>query len=121
MNYSIKILIILMVINLLLKFYKIIKINYFEIKENSSKISNYINSTFYSFINNEIKIGIYSYYLKNGGRARITSILLNYFSNIKIFKVYLLTNSNKDENEYKIKENIKRISMNKFQINNLII
>ena len=81
---------------------------------------NCINSTFHNFINNEIKIGIYSYYLKNGGRARITSILLNYFSNIKVFKVYLITNNNKDENEYRTKGNIKRISMNKFEINNLI-
>ena len=97
-------------------FNKTIKKNYYEIKENFSEICNYINSTFHNFINNEIKIGIYSYYLKNGGRARITSILLNYFSNIKVFKVYLLTNNNKDENEYRTKGNIKRISMNKFEI-----
>ena len=55
-----------------------------------------------------MRIGIYTYCIKNGGRARITSKLLNYFHKIKIFKVYLFTKTNKEKNEYYIPESIKR-------------
>ena len=66
---------------------------------------------------NKIKIGIYANYLTNGGRARITTILVNYFNKINIFDVYLYTLSNKSDNEYKTPIDTKRIIIK----NNLIL
>ena len=62
---------------------------------------------------NKIKIGIYSYYLSNGGRARITSLLLNYLSKINIFRLYLFTRKvdSEKESEYYIKNGISRINI----------
>ena len=59
--------------------------------------------------NIKIRIGIYAFCLKNGGRARITSILLNNFHNIKHFSLYLFTVRKKERNEYLIPNNTKRI------------
>ena len=47
--------------------------------------------------------------LKNGGRARLTSILINYLNKIKLFKIYLFTKVNKEDNEYLVPETIKRL------------
>ena len=44
--------------------------------------------------------------VKNGGRARITSILINHFYKLKIFKIYLFTRRLKEINEYFIPKNI---------------
>lgn len=73
-------------------------------------------------ITNIIKIGIYSFYLRNGGRSRITPLLLNYFYKIKIFRLYLFTrkvNSEK-ESEYYIYHDIFRINIKKCTIKNII-
>ena len=67
-----------------------------------------INITFLKKIKRKIKIAIYGYCIINGGRARITSILVNYFYKIKFFKVYLFTVENKEDNEYYVPEDIKR-------------
>lgn len=80
-------------------------------------------------LNNKIKLGIYSFGMKNGGRARLTSILINYLNNLKVFKISLLTILSKQDKEYLIPEDIKRmviknnlkylnkiISKNKFDI-----
>ena len=47
--------------------------------------------------------------MKYGGRARITSILINYLNNLKVFKICLFTILNKQDKEYLIPEDIKRI------------
>ena len=47
--------------------------------------------------------------MKNGGRARLTSILIKYLNNLKIFKICLFTILNKQDKEYFIPEDIKRI------------
>ena len=46
--------------------------------------------------------------MKNGGRARITAKLINLFYKINIFKIYLFTIRDKENNEYTIPVNIKR-------------
>ena len=69
---------------------------------------------------NKIKIGTFTYYLENGGRARITSLLLNYLYKIKIFNIFLFTIKNKDNKEYLINEKINRVLINNFTINKLI-
>ena len=86
-----------------------------------SKINTFYNKTF--IINNyfkiakqlninikkKITIGICATHLKNGGRARITSILVNYLNIIKKFNVYLFTTAKKEVNEYMYPQNIIRI------------
>ena len=47
--------------------------------------------------------------MKNGGRARITALLLNYLFKIKIFKIYLFTVKMIQDNEYIFPIKIKRI------------
>ena len=80
----------------------------------------HIQNKYKLFFNNRIKtklnIGIYAFGIKNGGRARSTSLLINHFKNIKIFNLYLFTRRLKENDEYKIPQNIKRISVK----NNLI-
>ena len=80
------------------------------------KIKKILNIKFYNNLKNKLRIGIYSHSIKNGGRARITSILVNYLYKVKIFKLYLFTRTDVEINEYHIPENIKR---NKIK-NNLI-
>ena len=76
--------------------------NIYEYNERDSKINcNFINNI------NEIRLGIVSPSLKNGGIERQTS--LNYFSKSKIFSLFLFTKKNKENNEYLIDKNIKRI------------
>ena len=93
-----------------------IKIYLFIIKEknyllnyNYLQIQNEYNIIFNKKIKNKINIGIYAFSIKNGGRARVTSLLINYFNNIKIFNLYLFIRKLKEEDEYKIPDNIKRI------------
>lgn len=63
----------------------------------------------YNNLTNKIRVGIYAYTMKNGGRARITALLLNYLFKIKIFKIYLFTVKMTQDNEYIFPINIKRI------------
>jgi 3D (Asp-Asp-Asp) domain-containing protein len=62
---------------------------------------------------NKIKIAVYTHCIKNGGRARVTALLLKYLYKIKIFDLYLFTNRFKEDNEYIIPENIKRVIIKK--------
>ena len=81
------------------------------------QVQNELNISFSKIKKDKINIGIYAYGLKNGGRARSTSLLINYFKNIKIFDLYLFSRRLKEDDEYKIPDNIKRTLVNK----NLII
>lgn len=56
----------------------------------------------------KIKIGICTTYIGNGGRARITVLLLNYLYKIKMFDLYLFT-FEKQKSEYIIPNDTKRI------------
>lgn len=60
-------------------------------------------------IKRKIRIGIYSVSLSDGGLQRITAKLINYLEDTKIFKIYLFSQKEKEENEYTIPENIKRV------------
>ena len=68
-----------------------------------------LNLNLFQNLNNKINLGIYSFGMKNGGRARLTSILINYLNNFKVFKICLLTILNKQDKEYLIPEDIKRM------------
>ncbi len=58
-----------------------------------------------------IKFGIYIFSLSNGGRERITSLLINYLYREKIFDIYLFTNTYKNPYEYKIPDDISRVKV----------
>ena len=113
-NQLIKLLLILIELVVLLKFSIIIELNYFYIKKKCFELNLFLNLKFQSLIKNKIRIGTYVYDLKNGGRARLTAMLLNYFCRINIFNIYLLINSKKD-GEYIINENVKRVSIKKIK------
>ena len=86
-----------------------IPINNMELKYNYLDIKKKFNLTFNKELKNKIRIGIYAYTMKNGGRARITAQLLNYFSKINIFQIYLFTVRMKQDNEYIFPNNITRV------------
>jgi len=92
------------------------------LKENYFSLCHHLNLSFNSKkINNKLKIGIYSYYLSNGGRARITSLLLNYLNKINIFSLYLFTiKIDSEKYEYYIEHDINRINLRNSSINKLI-
>ena len=69
---------------------------------NYYKIPKYLNLGFNDKLKNKIRIAIYSGYITNGGRARITTILINYLIRIQLFDIYLFTKGKKLKNEYKI-------------------
>ena len=68
----------------------------------------------------KIRIAIYYSRIKNGGIERSTSMFINYFHKIKIFKIYLFTIRNREEDEYIIPKSIKRIIVDGGKISNLI-
>ena len=105
----------------------ILRISYLKIKikkkitdfnDNYTKLNLNINLTFHNIIKRKIKINIaiYAFSIKNGGRSRITALLINYLYKINIFKIFLFTLKIIEENEYIIPTNIKR-----FQIKNHLI
>jgi hypothetical protein len=111
-----KIIVFLIVAISILEYKKILLVSFLEIKNSN----NNIKSSFNCKIKYKIKIATYTYFLENGGRARITSFLFNYLQKYKIFSLYLFTNKIKTDNEYLIHENIKRILIKNYTINNLI-
>ena len=66
--------------------------------------------------------GIFIPGLSNGGRERITALLITYLTKVNIFNTYLFTKSRKNRYEYKIPENTNRIHTygNQDLINQLI-
>jgi hypothetical protein len=89
------------------------------INKNYIQIQKKINISFNNRIKSKLNIGIYTFGIKNGGRARSTALLINYFKNIAIFNLYLFTRRLKEDDEYKIPQNIKRILVNKNLINKI--
>ena len=118
-----KLLIKILIINIIListiKLNEIIKFNFLIFEKNFLKLYSHLNLPFYKSIKQKIKIGIFAYYLKNGGRARITSLFLTNLAKIKIFEPYLFTVKNKEKNEYYIPKDIKRIVIKNFNIKKL--
>ena len=96
---------------LIIIFYNITPNNNIEYINNFI-IPKYLNLRCNGKIKNKIRIAIYTHTLNGGGRAKITTILLNYLIKIKIFDVYLFTKLKKQSNEYKISNKIKRIIIN---------
>lgn len=97
----------------IINFKKFSQYKYLQINNNYLNILNLFNITFFKNLTKNIRIGIYTHCIHNGGRARITSLLVNYFNTINIFKIFLFTRTFKIDNEYSIPENIKRTVVKK--------
>ena len=89
-------------------FIYLINNNIILLNENDLQILKNMNITLNKKIKGKIRLGIYGYCIFNGGRARITALLVNYLYKIKFFKIFLFTVENKKENEYIIPNDIKR-------------
>ena len=63
-------------------------------------------------VNEIIRIGIYTYGLKGGGTERATALLLNYINLEKTFNLYVFSQKPKEDNEFTIPDEIKRIYIN---------
>jgi len=99
-----------------------LRTNYLKIKikkkntdfnDNYTKLNLNLNLTFHNINkrNNKINIAIYAFSIKNGGRSRITALLINYLYKINIFKIFLFTLKIVEEDEYIIPFNIKRFQI----------
>lgn len=111
----IKINIFLLIIFIFFKYNKINKISNYNFNEKYKQIQKKINITFNNIIpdKNNIKIAIYCHCIKNGGRARVTALLLQYLYKINFFNIYLFTRRFKEDNEYMFPNDIKRVFIKK--------
>jgi hypothetical protein len=115
-NLFIKIfMLLIIIIYIFINFFQI-KINSLQISKNYIKIENNLNISFHSKLSKKINIGIYGHSIQNGGRARITTFLIDYLNTIKNFNIFLFTQLRNPENEYRIPSDIKRMTIK----NNLI-
>ena len=118
---------ILLIIFFFVKFYYNKRIKFFnsEIIENYSKINLDLNLNLFKNLNKKINLGVYSFGLKNGGRARLTSILINSLYNIQIInidgfnKICLFTILSIQDKEYLIPKDTKRMVIKKNSLNYL--
>ena len=116
---NIKYLLFFFIILLIIIYLKILNESNKILNQCYIEIQNEYNISFNNQIKYKINIAIYAFGIKNGGRARSTAMLINYFKNIKIFNIYLFTLKLREEDEYKIPENIKRILIKNNLINKI--
>lgn len=112
LNFFFLILIYLNYLNILCKYNLQLTDEYLKLKKN-------LNLNFHNYIYKKLSIAIYTCRIKNGGRARLTSILINYLNQLKLFNIYLFTEKKKEENEFKLTEISKRIIINKNLVKNI--
>lgn len=93
--------------------------NYF-INENYQKIQKNINLYFNNKLKNKIRIALYTISISKAGIQRSTSLILNNFYKINIFKIYLFTKIKKEDNEFIIPKKVKRKVVKNTNINILI-
>ena len=100
--------------NLIYKIYKIIIlitiILYLFINSNNL-YNNYfkLNNLYENSLKKKINIGIFANSLKNGGAERSTSLICYYFNKVEIFKLFVFTLENKQNNEFYLDDNIERL------------
>ena len=116
MEFQIKFLLIVLIL-----FLEIIIQNVYEnwLNDNYLNLQKKINIFFVKKLYNKIRIGINARIIRDGGIGRITSLLVNYFSKIKIFKIFLFT-LQKLKKEFYLPKNIVRIN-NVPLYNNILI
>ena len=108
------------IIFLLIIFIRYSRYLLFNDKENFNQKYSTILKTFdYNLIKKKLRIAVYTLSISGGGRARITSLLLNYLHKIKIFKLYLFTNYCKQKNEFIIPNDTKRVLVKNNLVKNI--
>ena len=60
-----------------------------ELNFNYLKVQKDINIRFNRFLTKKIRVGIYTYSLKNGGLQKLTSLIIKYFLEQKIYDLYI--------------------------------
>ena len=103
-----KTLIVLCLVLIILNINKAFLLYNINLNESYYTLQKTLNLSFNNKLFHKIRIGIYTYCIKNGGRARITSVLINYLYKIKIFQIFLYTKEPKEDNEYELPNNVKR-------------
>ena len=91
-----------------------------EVYNDYLELQKIFNFSFCNKLEKKIRIGIYTYGLKGAGLQRSTSLIINYFYKIKIFDIYIFTVNLREDKEYFVPKNIKRIIVNYYNIDNLI-
>ena len=84
-----KIFFLIIIIYNFIIFYQL-KINSFQINNNYIKIENNLNMSFHTKISQKINIAIYGHSIQNGGRARITTFLIDFHKTQIVFKNFFL-------------------------------
>ena len=104
-------------IKILYFFILILFSNIYKIKIFNNEKEIYYSHTKYKIYNKifkkkclkKINFGIYNPTLSNGGRERITALLITYLFKVNIFNIYLFTRTRKNKYEYQVPENTIRI------------
>ena len=112
----------LLIIQSIIKQNKSLKQKNIELNCNYEKLKNDLNLTFDNklIVNKKIRIGIYTIGLTGAGMQRSTSLMINNFYQIKLFEIILFTINIKEENEYFIPKDIKRIIIKYNNLDKLI-
>ena len=106
--------VIIILLTLLIKYSEYLS---FYDKENfNQKYSTILKALDYNSIKKKLRIAVYTLTISGGGRARMTSLLINYLHKIKIFKLYLFSNFNQQKYEFIIPKDTIRVLVK----NNLI-
>jgi len=106
--------VIIILLTLLIKYSEYLS---FYDKENfNQKYSTILKALDYNSIKKKLRIAVYTLTISGGGRARMTSLLINYLHKIKIFKLYLFSNFNQQKYEFIIPKDTTRVLVK----NNLI-
>ena len=91
--------------------------NFYKIKIFNNEKEIYYSHTKYKIYNKKfekkclkkINIGIYNPTISNGGKERLTALLITYLFKVNIFNIYLFTRTRKNKYEYQVPENTIRI------------
>ena len=115
-NKVFKFLTIKFIILIIIKYYN----NQFQFNKFIINRQRELNLTFPEKIQKKIRIGIYTLCMKNGGRARITAILINSLYKFQIFNIFLYTQKTKEKHEYSYPKKVKRSTINLYNITKIL-
>ena len=115
-----KIILYILILSIIIILNNLLNKEYINLNNNYLITEKKLDMNFHNNLKYKIRIGILCVNIKNGGIERLSALLINYLYNIKFLKIYLFTILNKEEGEYIIPIQIKRIIIIKYNIKNLI-